>query len=129
MTPKSQGIDTLLSCMAPDNLFPDDTLAEAVGQLKAEGTDGSRALARLIGELLHSRSSEITWALLAAAEVQPAPELLQAVNAVAGAQPLREGGEGQFTPEIFGGGRVGWTDGTHERVKKFASRALQALSK
>ena len=128
-TPESQGIQTLLSCMAPDNLFPQNALPEAVDQLNAEGVEGSRALARLIGVLLHSRSAEITWALSAATEVQPTPELLQAVNAVAAAPPVREGSEGQFPPEIFGGGKVGWADGTHARVKEAASTALQALSK
>lgn len=112
-----------------DILFPDELLNEAKEHLKAAGEEGSRDLAQLIVELLESRSRKISWAVVAADEAKPTAELLQALRAVMSAEQLKAGTEGRFTPEIFGDGKIGWTDTTHERIKKQTSQALAALKR
>jgi hypothetical protein len=121
----SKGVKTLVAlCTELGILFPDQHINQAVEELLQEGEPGSRALALLIRELMVCRSPKITHVLAAAGRVTSAPELVDAVRAVAEAPELTEAPtQPRFTPEIIGGGRVGWTSGTHRSV---VARALQA---
>ncbi|KPL70767.1 hypothetical protein ADN00_17990 [Ornatilinea apprima] len=123
--PASKGVKTLISlCTKMGILFPNQYVNQAVEELMQEGEPGSRALALLIRELMECRSPKITHALAAAGRIAPTPELVDAVRAVAEAPELTEAPDHpSFTPEITGGGRVGWTSGTHRKV---VGKALQA---
>ncbi|HEY7471127.1 MAG TPA: HEAT repeat domain-containing protein [Gemmatimonadota bacterium] len=123
-------LSTLMLCMRKDVLGSDkqalrEQAAEGVGR---EGEDGARMLARLIEDLLHSRSGEIASALLIARAADPVPELLDAVRAVQRASPLRPGKWGRFEPEITDMRSVAWADGTARRVQEIASETLAVLS-
>jgi HEAT repeat protein len=114
-------------CIRNDILFPQEVLAEAKEKLNEGGDEGSDALAKLILELLDNRSPKITWALALAQDANPTTELLAAVHSVISAEPLEVGTQGRFTPEIIGFGRIGWTDGTHDRITERAQEALRRL--
>jgi hypothetical protein len=61
---------------------------EAVEQLQQAGPEGQNALARLLPKLLASRSASPVPALVVAGELQPHPDLIQAVREVCAAAPL-----------------------------------------
>jgi hypothetical protein len=127
--PASKGIKTLVAlCTEMGILFPDQHVNQAVEELRREGESGSRALAELISELMDCRSPKITYVLAAAGQVTPTPELIDAVRTVAEASELTEApANPRFTPEIIGGGRVGWTSGTYSAVVAKALRAEALL--
>jgi len=124
-----KGIDLLVElCTRYDLLSPDDLLKPAMEDLKQRGEEGARALAILLTELLQCRSDKIGYAIYAAKEVSPVPELLSALESIASAPPLTSPpADARFRPEIAGAGQIGWTDGTAERIRKAASDALNSL--
>lgn len=102
---------------------------QAVEDLKQHGEEGARALATLLTDLLQCRSDKIGYAIAAAKEVSPVPELLSALKSIASAPPLTSPpADARFGPQIAGVGQIGWTDGTAERIGKAASDALKVLS-
>jgi len=125
----SRGVDTLVAlCTEMGILSPDQYVDRAVEELRQEGESGSRALAMLVRELLACRSPKIEHVLRASGRVAAMPELLSAVGAVAGASELTEApAQPRFTAEIMGGGRVGWTSGTHHSVVRTALEAQASL--
>lgn len=124
--PADKGIALLLNAMRDDNIAPGADLEAATEQLRTAGEPASNALAALIRELLDSRSPRTSTALAAAKECVMTPALKEAVKAVAEAAELRPGhpGSTRFTPEIFGGGNVGWTSGTAARTRDLAGKIL-----
>jgi hypothetical protein len=124
----SKGVETLVELWAPGrNIFlPHNSDYKRIAEeLNEEGKSGSRALVALIGDLLACRSREITYALRVAEHVNPTPELIDVVSAVANASGLTAVPDrSPFTPEIVGGGQVGWTDGTHRLVVDLAQDLL-----
>lgn len=136
----ASGIKILLELCTRDDILYRDTMekmfAEAIMHLRVGGDKSSKALAGLVIELLDSRSGKIGWALDAAQEVTPTPELLLAIQSVVSAPQLESvqvllslGIHGRFRPEIAGGGQIGWTDHTYELVKDKATRTLEILEK
>jgi hypothetical protein len=113
--PASAGLSILLQCFRDDNLSPAEDLSKAAPLLRGAGEDGSNAVAGLIRDLLDSRSPEIGWALAAARSCVKTPRLQDAVRAVVAAPELRDGSPSasRFTPEIVGGGKIGWTRSEH----------------
>jgi len=126
-----KGIQTLEElCTEMGILDPMAYVNRAVEELKPHGADASRALAELIGELLDCRSPKITLVLMAAEQLQPTPELIEAVHSVKSARGLvRQPTQGRFSPEIAGRGQVGWTDGTEDRIRRFAAQVLEKLTR
>jgi hypothetical protein len=102
---------------------------QAVKDLKQAGEEGSRNLARLLNEMLQCRSGDIGPALAMADHLPPTKELIAALDAIRSASPVTPGfvDSGRFTPEIAGGGQIGWTDGTAARIKTLAKEALKSL--
>lgn len=125
-----KGIQTLEElCTEMGILDPMAYVNRAVEELKPHGADASRALAELIGELLDCRSPKITLVLMAAEQLQSTPELIEAVRSVKSARGLvRQPTQGRFSPEIAGRGQVGWTDGTEDRIRRFAAQVLEKLT-
>ena len=125
-----KGIQTLEElCTEMGILDPMAYVNRAVEELKPHGADASRALAELIGELLDCRSPKITLVLMAAEQLHPTPELIEAVRSVKSARGLvRQPTRGRFSPEIAGRGQVGWTDGTEDRIRRFAAQVLEKLT-
>jgi len=126
-----EAIRTLLSCGASQ--LPDETrdrlLAQATAEFKAAAEQGSRVLALLIENLVHSRSPCTIWALRAACAMEPTPELLAALRLIAWAGVRRSGRRGRFEPELAGDtGSVGWSPETQRAVKALAAQALRELS-
>jgi len=100
----------------------------AVEELKPEGANASRALAKLIQELLACRNPKLLDVFMAVEHLEPTPELIKAVRSVAKApgeapQPTF----GRFDSEISGGGKVGWTEQTAQRIKHNANLELERL--
>lgn len=124
----SRGVQILLNCTRNDVLDRGAYLDEAIEALRSEGAAGSRALASLLREMLAARTAGILWALAAAPHAEPVPELDEAVSAVGDCSPTTGGtAGGRFTPEIVGGGRIGWTDSTHAKVRERADKALAEM--
>jgi len=124
----SRGVATIIEVCSRNDLLGDSLLNQGISELKNEGTQGAQALAGLIHELLAARSPEIGNALWAASKLAPVPELVAVVQDVLSAQPLtQKQSVTRFAPEIVGGGRIGWTDGTASRVKDVARDALKAF--
>lgn len=123
----SAAVSALLRCLRDDNLSPGQDLDTAETLLRKAGERGSDALAALMRELLDSRSPHIRWALAAAKGCSRTPKLQEILEAVIAAPELRGGspGQGRFTPEIFGEGKIGWTTGTAMRIRGMASEALE----
>jgi hypothetical protein len=124
-----ESAEKLQFCMRRDNLNPHEDFDQSVRELKAESRIGSLALAKLIRECLNSRCSEITWALAAAREAEPTQELLEALRSALSAKQMDsyDGGQSSFTPELFGERKIGWTDGTFQRLKDIAIKSLEEL--
>jgi len=127
-----KGIDLLQEVYTRnDLLYPTITekIEKAKKELKIGGIEGSKALANLIIDMLESRCSAISSALNIAKELTPTPQLLKAIQSVLSSGPLKAGSSGRFTPEIIGGGKIGWTDGTYKGIKELANESLTLLSK
>jgi len=108
----------------------DRLLRQAAAGFKTDGADGSRVLAVLIENLVHSRSRYAPCALEVAYGVEPAPELLSALRRIAWAGMRRSGRRGRFEPELASEpDSVGWSLETHRTVKALAARALRALAR
>jgi hypothetical protein len=129
MSTPSKGIEAVVK-LCTQSLFRPTSgdIKQAADELLQEGESGSRALAVLIRELLACRSPKITYALRVGGQVSPTSELLGAIRAVAEASELTEAPvNSRFTPEIIGGGRVGWTSGTYQGVVRTALEAKASL--
>jgi len=125
-----KGIRTLEElCTKIGILFPSEYIDRAVGELKPEGADGSRALAKLIGELLDCRSPKLSLVLKVAEQLEPTIELIEAVRSVNATSSLApQPAYSRFIPEIIGGGKIGWTDGTTNNIKYIAAQVLEKLT-
>ncbi|MBN2400581.1 HEAT repeat domain-containing protein [candidate division KSB1 bacterium] len=118
----------LMICTRNDILFPDDMLPEIQEGLIQEGKSGSLALAELLCELLQDRSGKIGYAIVAAARAESTDALISVLQEVKTADPLRIGSPNRFTPQIVGGGKIGWTDEYCNHVRKMAKDTLRQLS-
>jgi len=118
-------IKALLSCDEPENIEREESYVKALSFLKGDLAWAPGTLTFVLREQLQSRSAGIVWSLRAAAEVRSGKELERMLNEVADASPMHAG-NGRLVPEIFGDGKVGWTDATHRTVVELARRALDA---
>jgi ribosomal protein L7/L12 len=127
---KMKGIRTLEElCTKPGIVFEMKYVDRAVEELGREGAHGSRALAKLINELLDCRNPKLSFVLKAAERLEPTTELVEAVRSVSAAPSLApEPARSRFAPEIIGGGNIGWTDGTADRIKYAAAQTLEKLT-
>jgi predicted ABC-class ATPase len=129
---KMNGIQTLIDMCASYSTFyeKDANVIIAIKELKTQGLEGSRALARLIDELRECRSPQLTGILRVAEQLEPTNELLKALDAVIGATNLApEPANMRFWPHIIGDGKVGWADGTASVVKGIAKEVYDKLTK
>jgi len=129
---KMKGIQTLEElCRINYSIFDTQNwIDRAVEELKPYSEDGSRALAKLIKELLNCRSPEIPCVLMVAKQLESTPELIEAVRSITIASSLViQPAYSRFAPEIIGGGKIGWTDGTASHIKNYASAVLEKLIK
>jgi hypothetical protein len=127
--PDMKGIDILIEICTRDDLMSTQSMWDkAVADLKQHGDEGSRALARLLNEMLQCRADSIGTVIVAAREVKPVPELISAVEAIVTASALAPAFYGaRFRPQIEGGGQIGWTDGKARNVKEMAEEALKVV--
>jgi len=110
-------------------LIESDYVQYAVEALEKEGEEGSRKLATLIQDLLACRSSKLKLCLDAAGELTPVPELIDAVLAVKEAKELAPvPANYQYTAEIVGDNKVGWTGGTAEDIRRKTILVLEKLT-
>lgn len=130
VTIASRGVQTLVELYTrPGILYPSKYETRAEKELMREGTSGSRALADLINELIACRSSDIVSALRIAQGLQATPELIEAARSAASAlETTVAPTDCRFTSEIVGVGKVGWTTGTHMKIKDVARDTLDVLS-
>jgi hypothetical protein len=64
----------------------------------------------------------------AAHGLQPTSELVEVLRALLSAPSMTtKPSEARFTPELTGGGRIGWTDRTASNVREAAADALKSL--
>lgn len=124
-----KGIDLLVEICTRDDLMRTQPMwDEAVEDLKKHGEDGSKALAKLLNEMLKCRADKIRVVIVAAKKVMPVPELITALEAIENATPITSMIPGaKFRPQIEGGGKIGWTDGTAADIKEMASETLRSL--
>lgn len=127
---KSDAIQKLLPAINNEIFLSvvDTYLNDVVETLKKEGEKGLLALENLIKELLKCRNERITLPLAVAEKIHPSASLFETIKTVYSAPGLINGERGRFTPEIEGGGKIGWTDGTEEIVRKLSKRILKAYS-
>lgn len=101
----------------------------AVEVLEPEGAEGSRALVGLIADLLACRSSKLKVILDVAQQLEPSPELVDAVLEVKGASELAPvPANYKYTAEIVGDGKVGWTTGTAGDIQRKTILVLEKLT-
>ncbi len=124
-----KGIDLLVEiCTRDDLLRTQDMWDDAVADLNKHGENGSKALARLLNEMLQCRADKIGIVIVAAKKVMPVSELISVLESIEAAAPIVPMIYGaKFRPEIQGGGKMGWTDGTAAGIKEMASEALRSL--
>jgi hypothetical protein len=125
--PDEDALDLILRCIDPTEYRAVST-QPAIDQLRAEGPSGSDRLAPLIQEFVESRSEGVIYALQVARHLEMTPALENAVSGVIAASPVTSGVQGRFSPEISGGGQIGWTDQTHSRAVELANEALAGSS-
>jgi hypothetical protein len=125
-----EGIRTLVElCTEQGILFAQEYVDRAIAALKPEGEAASRALAQLLSELLACRSPKLPLVLQVARHLEPAQPLVDAVMAIKTADELAPAPtRGRFMSEISGGGRVGWTTGTAQRMREAAARTWEKLT-
>jgi len=127
--PGMKGIDILTEICTRDDLMSTQSMWDkAVEDLKQHGEEGSRALTRLLNEMLQCRADSIGTVIVAAREVKPVPELISALEAIVSASAIAPAFYGaRFRPQIEGGGKIGWTDGKARDVKEMAEEALKVI--
>ena len=106
-------------------------LYKIVQILKSEGMLASNTLAKLILTLLDCRNPDIWVVLDVSGEMPPTSELIDAVVKVAVAEGLTSiiPQNMPYLSEIVGQGKIGWTDGTEQRIKSVANRVLKQLAR
>ena len=110
-------------------LLESDLVEQAVTALNQEGTAGSKRLASLIDALLTCRSPKLKTVIDAAGQIEPAQELIDVLLKVKQAKELAPMPAGQqFQPEILGEGKIGWTTGTAEDIRRKSVKALEKLT-
>jgi len=124
-----KGIDLLVEICTRDDLMSTQSMWNAaVEDLKAHGEDGSRALARLLEEMLACRADTLGPVIAAAGKVLSTPELVAALESIERATPLAPArSPARFRPQIAGGGQIGWTDGKAKILKELAAASLKAI--
>lgn len=124
-----KGIDLLVEICTRYDLFETQSIWDkAVEDFRQHGEEGSKALASLLNEMLRCRADKIGPVIAAAKKVAPVPELISALESIESAYPLAPAIVGaRFRPEIEGGGKIGWTNGTAADFKELASETLKAL--
>ncbi|MFW6135641.1 MAG: HEAT repeat domain-containing protein [Chloroflexota bacterium] len=116
-------------CSSTGSTGEDGAVQRAVDLLEPEGASGAEALVSLIEDLLACRSPRLGLVLQVAGQLEPAQALVDVVWKVKTADELApKPAAGRFTPEIVGGGQVGWTTGTAEDIRGAATRALEKLT-
>lgn len=116
-------ISTILKAASPTNLWAVD-LDPAVELLRIEGSSGADRVAVVLRDMLEARTEGIVYALQVAGSIQRSRALHTILESVAASVPMVNKSRGLFDPELSGGGRIGWTDATHARVKELAEKAL-----
>jgi hypothetical protein len=125
-TPQSRGIATIAGVCSRNDLLDDALLERGIRQLQGEKAGGARALAGLMRELSSCRSPGILDALRAAMELEAVPELISVARDLLTAPPtVPMPPKLRFTPQIAGGGRVGWDDGCAADIRERAREALR----
>jgi hypothetical protein len=124
-----KGINTLVElCTRLDILDDEVWIERIVSELTADGINGTNALANLINEILQCRSTALLYAAAVASKLEPTAELEAALHAVATADNITSPPDIlRFSPEISGGGQIGWTDGTGDRMRRNALKVLEIL--
>lgn len=124
-----KGIEILTEICTRDDLMSTQSMWDkAVADLKQHGEEGSRALARLLNEMLQCRADSIGTVIVAAREVKPVPELISALESIVSASAITTAFYGaRFRPQIEGGGQIGWTDGKARDVKEMAEETLKVI--
>lgn len=125
--PKSMSILREL-CTRKDILGTDKMLAEVNSNLEIEGEEGSSALAEMIIQLTECRNENLLLALSVAQSAKQTPELISSVQQILSTPSLKSSERGYYLPEIFGDGRIGWTDGTFQRIISIANEFLQNIN-
>ena len=127
---ESAGVEILRElCTRMGILFEDPYIDRAVAAFESEGAHGSDRLAELIDDLLLCRSPKLPALLKVAARVEPTDLLIQFLQEVRGAESLTSPPSKLiYTPEILGGGQIGWSDGTADRIRALAGKALENLT-
>lgn len=127
--PRMKGIDILTEICTRDDLMSTQSMWDkAVADLKQHGEEGSRALARLLNEMLQCRADSIGTVIVATREVKPVPEIVSALEGIVSASAITPAFYGaRFRPQIEGGGQSGWTDGKARDVKEMAEEALKVI--
>jgi hypothetical protein len=110
-------------------LFESEPIQRAAQALEREGSEGSKRLSGLIRELLECRSPKLLSVLEAAGQVEPDPALIEVLKEVKDAGELAPAPARQpFPPEILGDGKVGWTGGTAEDIRRKSMKTLEKLT-
>ncbi len=129
----SLGAAKLVELCSRNDLFEsskEEMRQEAAALFKQEGAAGIRSLVGLIRELLACRSKEIFEALDVAQRMEPTATLVEAAREVCSSPALApRPASCRFTPDIVGGGRVGWNDGTRANVVSYAQKVVDTLTK
>lgn len=129
-----EAVETIRSMEHEAESFEVEYLAVGAGPdehrantLKAAGTRGSDALAELISRFVACRSQYTVGALWIAAHVEATSKLVSVLRDALDAHDVVAAPRGEFYPEIYGEGRIGWTTQTGLAIKKNARVALQKL--
>lgn len=124
------GMETLDElCMRVDILNVDDWIEKAARELKPAEAAGSRALAAFITDLIACRSPRLLEVLAVALQIEPTPELVQAVRAAANAKRIaKEPLDSRFEPELTGPDGVAWAGETHDAIRHNARLVLDRIA-
>jgi internalin A len=136
--PTSKGIAIVNELCSRDDLSLSQLVGmhrDAVEQLRQAGPEGQNALAQLLRELLASRSASLFHALDVAGELQPHPDLIQAVREICAASPLGPAStkERRTLEKLLaagpGGGRVGAAGAREKRPGPLPGDVVAAWEK
>lgn len=120
-----EGIRTLEELCSSGVWDEQACIDRAIATLAPVGERVSHTLAPLVSELLACRSPKLSPVLLVAKQPDPSAPLVDVVRAVKEANEIAPA-EGRFTPEIVGGGRVGLTTETAERIRRVATQTYKS---
>jgi HEAT repeat protein len=93
-----------------------EVVEKAVIELRKNKELGNKTLLIFLKEYHRSRNTGIFWILDAISQFGLTQELEIAIKEIISDKPVRQGEIGYYNPEIFGENKVGYTDGTWERI-------------